>query len=79
MAEKRKPGRPEGSKTTSDAVVAVPIVCQMCGSARRSRYTNCRTVKSAGVINGFRYRSVTFRRCKCTKCGKHRIERHLND
>ena len=79
MKSKRQAGRPTGSVTTSDSIVVVPIKCKMCGSSQRSRYTNCRTLKVSGVLKGFSFRSVTLRRCKCTKCGQTRIERHLNN
>ena len=75
----RQTGRPKGSKTKAKKVDVEPTKCPSCGSTHRSRYVNVKTVHASGVTaSGFAYRSITFRRCRCTTCGQVRQERHHN-
>ena len=76
---RKKRGRPAGSKTSFDTIEVKPVVCQFCGSSRRTKYTPTKTLKVSGIYDNFFYRSVTIRRCKCAKCGRARIEKHFNN
>lgn len=79
MGEKKR-GRPKGAKTLDVEVVEVePTFCPKCGSAQRSPYIGTpRHVPASGNHDGAEYTSVTFRRCKCLKCGQVRSEKFYN-
>lgn len=74
--EKKKAGRPKGSKNESLEVDVLPVSCPKCGSTARGVYTGTnRHLFVSGVHNGVYYTSITWRRCKCAKCGQARIEK----
>jgi len=74
--EKKKAGRPKGSKNESIEVDVQPCSCPKCGSTARGVYTGTnRHMFVSGVYNGVYYTSITWRRCKCAKCGQARIEK----
>lgn len=74
--EKKKAGRPKGSKNESLEIDVLPGECPKCGSTARGVYTGTnRHLFVSGVMQGRYYTSITFRRCKCAKCGQTRIER----
>lgn len=80
MEEKRKPGRPKGAKTMDAEVVEVEQTkCPSCGSTQRSPFFGTPNhIDASGEHDGLLYSSVTFRRCKCLKCGQVRIEKTFN-
>jgi hypothetical protein len=76
MSTKKKPGRPKGAKTAPTVhALAQPSRCPRCGSSKRSEYYNRREVAFSGVFQEQPYNRVVYRRCKCTDCGQHRIDR----
>ena len=78
--DKRKRGRPKGAKTLDVEVVEVEqTFCPKCGSAQRSSYFGTpRHIQTSGEHDGAQYSSVTFRRCRCLKCGQVRSEKTFN-
>lgn len=73
-------GRPKGAKTKDAPVVeVVPTRCPACGSTQRGSYFGTpRHLKIKGINDGVEYVSITYRRCKCTKCGQLRMEKTYN-
>lgn len=75
-SEKKKAGRPKGSKSESQEVEVLPGECPRCGSTARSVYTGTnKHMFVSGVFQGRYYTSITWRRCKCAKCGQARVEK----
>ena len=78
MSKKR--GRPKGAKTMDIEVVEVELTtCPKCGSSHKSPFFGTpRHVPASGDHDGQQYTSVTFRRCRCLKCGQVRFEKTFN-
>jgi hypothetical protein len=78
--EGKRRGRPKGAKTLDVEVVEVEqTTCPKCGSTQRSPFIGTpRHVETSGDHDGLTYSSVTFRRCKCLKCGQVRSEKTFN-
>ena len=76
---RKKRGRPVGSKTDFDTVFVKPPVCQRCGSSRRTKYTPTKKISVSGIFENFFYRRLTKRWCRCTECGRKRLEKHLDN
>ena len=79
MTQKKKPGRPKGSKQQSVTVevLVIPTQCPKCGSDQRSNYDNVRTLDYAGKLNdGREYTSISWKCCYCLDCKQRRIDKH---
>jgi hypothetical protein len=80
----RKRGRPRGSLgTPCEALPTVTVrlgsLCPKCGSSRRSKYYGRRDLPASGVADGWPYRRIVLRRCRCLACSQVRIDRELCD
>jgi hypothetical protein len=49
--------------------------CVQCNSTERSGYTNTETKQISGIRDGQPYNRIVWRRCKCSSCGKHRVDK----
>lgn len=73
-------GRPPGAKQLKAPETAGELTrCPACGSTNRDPYLTKDVQVYAGIdlVTGKPYTAIVRRRCRCTDCGQHRIDRHL--
>ena len=73
---KRKRGRPPGSKNESvDQVDAMATCCRQCGSTEREPYFRTSAQEYAGLLaTGQPYTHIVRRWTRCSACGQVRID-----
>jgi ribosomal protein S27AE len=79
-SEKKKRGRPPGSKTQQLPVVDVEReTCRACGKTNSEHLATIRTMEYTHDVGGQSYTHVRFQRRRCRDCGAVFITRqHLN-
>jgi len=77
-AAKKKAGRPKGSPNKDADIAPGKLTrCHACGSTERSKYTSRVTHAYRGTTpDGDPYTHIVWRRCICTDCGQHRVDKH---
>lgn len=75
--EKKRRGRPKGSKTKPAATGFAELSrCPKCGSTERTKYLNKTEQEYAGIdASGNEYTHIVRRRCRCAACGQMRCDR----
>lgn len=73
--EKPRRGRPPGAKDksprqySSRSYVIVPDGCRKCNSTEFDTLSTPKQMSTNVTIKGVEYNHITWRRCKCKRCG----------